>query len=151
MTGSPNSQAITYLKFIFNEGAGFTTTTTMHIQSFFVTVPDYMNLVYNSSYKGYTALSINQNPKIDILVFNPNGSTINSGDYLYFGDYAQDLIAPIAKKAALELYPQLRQDKDFMAEYKSEVEELVKIFGKIYPRTRKMNFGRTKLQRTSLS
>ena len=66
-------------------------------------------------------------------------------------DYAQDLIAPIAKKAAIELYPALRQSTDFMAEYKSEVEELVKIFGRVYPRVRKNNFGRTHLNRTSLS
>ena len=148
MTGSPNSQAISFIKFIFNEGAGFSTTTTMHIQSFLVTVPDYMDLVYNSAYKGYVTGS---SPKTDILVFNPNGSTTNSGDTLYFGDYAQDLIAPIAKKAAIELQPQLRQDKDFMTNYKEEVEELIKIFGKIYPRIRKTNFGRTHLQRTSLS
>jgi hypothetical protein len=148
MTGSPNSLAINSLKIIFNEGAGFSTTTTMHVQSFFVTVPDYMDLVYNSSYKGYVA---NSSPKTDILVFNYPIGTANNSDILYFGDYAPDLIDPIAKKAAVGLYPQLRQDKDFMGEYKQEVEELVKIFGRIYPRTRKMNFGRTHLDRTSLS
>lgn len=151
MTGSPNIQAITGFDFIFNEGAGFQKTTTMHVDSFFVTVPDYMDLVYNSAYKGYTAASINSTPKVDIINFNyPYSGTPNNGDYLYFGDIAQDLLDPICRRAAFNLYPQLRQDKDFMASYKADVDELVKIFGKIYPRIRKTNFGRTHLQRTHL-
>ena len=150
VVGSPNVQSLSEIQFIFNEGSGFTAAT-MRIDSFFVTVPDCMDLVYNSAYKGYTAASINSNPKTDILVFNYPNTSANNQDYLYFGDYAPDLIDPICKKAAISLYPQLRQDKDFMGEYKQEVEELIKIFGKIYPRVRKMNYGRTHLNRTSLS
>lgn len=150
MVGSPNATNIQYFAFIFNEGAGFTTTTTMHINFLFVAVPDFMDLVYYSSFKGYTAASLNLTPKVDIQVFNYNNSNTNTNDYLYFGDIAPDLLGPIAKRAAIELMPQLRQDVEFYNSYRQEVEEWMKIFGKIYPRRRTMNFGETKLRRTRL-
>lgn len=146
-TGSPVKTAINTIKIVFTEGAGFTTQQNMRINYLFGTVPDYMDLVYFSSFKGYTTGS---SPKTDINVFNYNGSTANNGDTLYFGDFAPDLIGPICKRAAIEMIPQLRQDKDFYTSYKQETEDWIKQFGKIYPRRRQMDYGSTKIGRTRL-
>lgn len=146
MTGSPSATDIATIKIIFTEGGGFTTTSTMHVNFLFAVVPDYMDLIYYSGYKGHVT-----NASTDILVFNPGGSLTNNSDTLYFGDYAPDLIGPIAKRAAIEIMPQLRQDKDFMGEYKEEVKEWLNIFGKVYPRKRTYNMGQTKLRRDTLN
>jgi len=147
MTGSPNSKAITFFKIIFNEGSGFSSVSNMRVDYLFVSVPDYMNLVYLSSYKGYVSGS---NPKQEIQNFNYNDPNANISDNLYFGDFAPDLIGPVCKRAALELIPQLRQDKDYYMSYKQEVEEWIRIFGRVYPRLRRIDYGKTKLKRSTL-
>lgn len=145
--GSPVASAINTIVITFNITSSYPAATKIRINDLFATVPDYMDLIYYSAYKGYVTGS---SPKTDILFFNYNNSTTNVADTLYFGDYAPDLIGPIAKKAAIELFPQLRQSEFFYEEYKKEIEEVFRIYGKIYPRKRAMNFGRSELRRDTI-
>lgn len=138
--GSPNSNAINELQFNFVEGTNFVAQQTMRIDNLRVVIPDYVDLIYYSNYKC------------------TNGNTsalqkdfVNTNDIALFGNYAPDLVGPIARRAALELMPQLRQDKDWFGEYKTEVADAVKMWGKTYPRQRIVNFGRSIIRRNQES
>lgn len=140
IVGSPKNSAINYVQINFVEGLTFTAQTSMRVDNMTLVIPDYVDLIYYSNYKC------------------TNGNTgalqkdfINTNDVALFGNYAPDLIGPIAKRAALELMPQLRQDKDWYQEYKQEVAEAIKIWGKTYPRQRIVNFGRTMIRRNQES
>lgn len=138
--GSPDSNAINYLAFNFFEGSAFVATQTMRIDNLRVVIPDYVDLIYYSNIKGTDALGVTDKTNFTAL-----------DDIALFGNYAPDLIGPIARRAALELMPQLRQDKEWYAEYKREVNEAIKLWGKTYPRKRTQNFGKSLIRRTQVS
>ena len=140
IAGSPDNSAINYVQIKFIEGTAFTAQTSMRVDNMNIVIPDYLDLIYYSNYK-----CTDSTGTVDKLNFT------SADDIALFGNYAPDLIGPIARRAALELMPQLRQDKEWYREYKIEVNEAIKIWGRTYPRKRIINFGRSILRRNQES
>jgi hypothetical protein len=97
---------------------------------------DSLIVVYWSAYKGTDSTGVTKK----ILLDTPS-------DICSFGSFAPDLLYPISLKAATILNPQLRADKDFQSMYRQDYEDVLKVMGRSYPRTRSINAGQTKLQR----
>ena len=138
IVGSPTDANITYARIDIVESGSFGSSTIsgFRIDNMYSTFPDEMTLVYNSKYKGTD--STGQTQKI---LFT------STTDIPAFGQYAPDLVDPIALRAAWILEPSLRADKDFMKIYYTECEERLRDFGHIYPRKRIVNFGQTVIRR----
>lgn len=134
--GSPNDAAITHCRIDFNEGAAFSTVSNMRVDKLYAVVPDSVDLIYASNYKGTSADGLTPKIKLD------------SGDDIpYYGAFAADLTDPIAMRAALMLTPQLRKNPEFYNLYIEEVKDMLKTYGKIYPRRRVVNAGKTILRK----
>ena len=58
-----------------------------------------------------------------------------------------DILDLIARRAALNLWPQLRNDKEWYAAYKEELREFMNDVGKRFPRKRTNAFLPTRLRR----
>jgi hypothetical protein len=138
LTGSPVDQTITSVRidFVENGSFGAGTISGFRIDNMYSVFPDQMTLIYNTKYKGTDTTGATQK----IFFDQPT-------DIPAFGQYASDLLDPIALRAAWILEPQLRGDKDFMKTYFDECEQRLKDFGHIYPRKRIINFGQTVIQR----
>ena len=138
IVGSPSDQDINFARidYIQNGSFGSTDVTGFFMDNMYLTFPDQMSLTYNTMYKGTDTTGVT----------NKVFFTANS-DIPYFGQYAPDLLTPIAYRAAYMLEPQLRADKDFMKEYKDECEEVLKIYGRVFPRQRVITLGSTRIQR----
>lgn len=139
VVGSPNTNDITFARFDLVEGTGFGSSTVsgFRIDDFYSTYPDELNLVYLSSYKATDTTGATLKVMVD-----------TDTDIMLFGNYVPDLIGPIALRAAYILMPQARGDKDFMAMYKQDCEDVLKLWGQTYPRQRTVNMGKTFLQRS---
>jgi hypothetical protein len=138
IVGSPNDQNITYARVDFIQSGAFGSSpiSGFRIDNMYSVFPDEMTFIYNTKYKGTDTLGTTQ-----LINFT------SSSDIPAFGQYAPDLLDPIALRAAWILEPQLRGDKDFMKTYFDECEERLKDFGHIYPRKRIINYGQTWIQR----
>lgn len=138
MTGSPNDQQINFYRFDYYENGSFGSTPIPYfrINDFNVFFPDDMNLVYYSQYKGTDSAGTSQ--KIMLTA---------ASDKPYYMQNFPDLLNPVALRAAYILAPQMARDKDFWAMYKTDCEEQLKMYGKIYPRKRIVNLGQTQLRR----
>lgn len=134
-TGIPIDNNITFIDIQYTEGVGFGTVPNFRIDDLYWTFPDAMSHIYYSAFKG-------THSSIPAVVLS------DVGDICYFGLFAPDLLNPIALKAAVMLRPNLLKDPDFTSMYKIECEEVIKVFGRVYPRKRtKDDFGKTYLQR----
>lgn len=133
VVGSPNIKNITQMQIEVVEGAGFgaSAITNFRIDDLYTVYPDYMDLVYLTSFKG-TDSSGGTNK---IFLTSP-------GDIPAFGSFVPDLIDPIAYRGAVILIPQLMNNPEFRKIYQQECEEIMNIFGKSWPRKRVVNLGR---------
>jgi len=138
ITGSPTDQNITFARidFIENGSFGGSPISGFRLDNMYSVYPDQMTFIYNTKYKGTDSTGTTER-----ILFTA------TTDIPAFGQYAPDLVDPIALRAAWILEPQLRGDKDFMKMYYNECEERLKDYGRIYPRKRVINFGQTWLQR----
>lgn len=138
LVGSPNDQAINFMRvdFVENGSFGGSTVANFRIDDFYFTVPDQMELIYLTNFKGTDTTGVTNR-----LFFTQNS------DIPSFSSFVPDLLMPIAFRAAYLLYPQLRADLQFMQEYKNECEAVLKEWGKVYPRRRVVNYGQTVIQR----
>lgn len=135
-TGSPNSKLINKITLTFYHSGSFTGITGMRIDDLYQIIPDYLDAVYYSAYKG-----------TDVTGDTPKILLTTASDIVSFGDYAPDLIMPIALKAATILNPQLRADKDFASLYKSEFTDHITLMSRTYPRQRQAGNAQTQLIR----
>lgn len=115
-------------------GAAFTTGT-FRFDQIFSTIPDYMDLFYRSNAKGTNAAGT--------ALQTLTAVTDVIGVCELFPDF-DDLIA---RRAAINLWPQLRADKDFMVMYKEELKEMMRDIGMRFPRKRTNKFLPTRLLR----
>lgn len=135
--GSPVSTQIQQIEVILNHGASFVPVSSFRIDHLYQANPDYMDLIYYTSYKGTDSTGLIQK----ILL-------TTDSDICAFGAYAPGLIGPIALKAAVILNPQLKADANFQQFYYADFNDQMKVFGKMFPRRRLTgNFGTTSLQR----
>ena len=128
IVGSPNPTNITKVAFMFGLGASFTSAADFRIDDVFTMFPDYLDLVFYSSYKGTNAAGTSNKIILDTLA-----------DIATFGSSYPDLIDPIAQRSAINLWPQLRGDKDAYALLKADLNENMKGFSKRLPRKRTQN------------
>lgn len=138
ISGNPNSQEITSYEFRYTEGAGFGSSAIpfFRINDFYLVFPDSMDLIYYTQYKGTSADGLTQKIILDDLTDLPT-----------FMQFYPDFLNMVALRGAYLLLPQLSGDKDFMAMYKSDYDEQMKDWGRIYPRKRCVNLGQTMLRR----
>lgn len=138
IVGSPTDSNITYCRFDFVENGSFGSSpiSGFRIDNMYSIFPDQMTFIYNTKYKG-----------TDTTGATSRINFTSPTDIPAFGQYAPDLVDPIALRAAWILEPQLRADKDFMQMYRAECEDQLRNFGRIYPRKRTINLGQTVIQR----
>ena len=113
-----------------------TTGSNFRFDHIFTTVPDYMDLIYRSHYKGTDTLGTTSRLNLSAVT-----------DILGVGELFPDIADLIARRASLNLWPQLRGDKDFMLLYKEELKELMRDVGMRFPRKRTNKFLPTRLKR----
>lgn len=135
---NPNSQEITSYEFRYVEAAGFGTSPVpfFRINNFYLVYPDSMDLIYYTQYKGTDSTGTVEKIILDSLTDLPS-----------FMQFYPDFLNMVALRGAYILMPQLAGDKDFMTLYKSDYDEQMKDWGKIYPRKRSVNLGQTQLRR----
>lgn len=135
--GSPDASAIKTIDIIFNHSGTFVPVSNMRIDYFYNINPDLLTCVHYTMYKGTDATGTTNKIILD-----------QDTDICAFGDIAPDLIDPIATRAALKLWPQLRGDISFWQIYKSDYDEVMKALGRVFPRTRSTgNAGSTEILR----
>lgn len=128
------TDTITKVEIEFDLGASFTTGT-FRVDHLFTTVPDYMDFIYRNNLKGETAAGTDL-------------ATLTSvTDKIGVGEMFPDIIELVAMKAAINLWPALRGDKDFMMMYRGDLKELIKDVGMRFPRKRKNKYLPTRLLR----
>lgn len=136
IVGSPSDININAIRIDFNEGIGFTNTPGFLVNNLYGVIPDRMEMIYASWNKGTDSSGATVKYNLD------------SGDDIpYFGSYAPDLVDAIAMRAAVSLIPQLRKNIEFYTTYQTEVKEMLSTYGKIYPRKRLINMGKTILRK----
>lgn len=137
MTGSPDDSNITYVKFHYDLGSGFTSATDFRLDWLTWTFPDKIDHVYYTSIKGTDTTGTTDKTQLTEL-----------SDILSFGSFAEDLINPIALKAAIYLAPSMRGDINFYQLYKQDYVDVIKLWSRRYPRKRiQNNHFTTKLRR----
>jgi hypothetical protein len=123
--GTPDSQMITSMVIVFKHSSLFAAFNNLRINYFYQVTPDLLTCSYWSQYKGTDSTGAVQKIILD-----------QDSDICSFGDIAPDLIDPIALKAALRLFPQLRGEQSFWQMYKSEYTDTLSQLGKTFPRGR---------------
>lgn len=137
LVGSPDPTNITEITIEFDLGASFTSAADFRVDYLFTAYPDQIDLVYRSKYKGVdTAGTVY---KIDLST---------DSDKLLVGEQFPDFAELIAKKAAMNLYPTIRGDVNMYSIMRTEFEDEMKNYGRIFPRRRgQVSYDRTRLQR----
>ena len=125
VTGTPDSTAITSISVIFHHSALYSGVSSLRIDYLYQVNPDYVTCMYWSAFKG-----------TDTTGATPKIMLDDDTDICYFGQYAPDLIEPIALRATLKLFPQLRGDQSFYTMYKQELDDALKTWGRVYPHQR---------------
>lgn len=126
--GTPDAHTITKIRIEFDLGAGFTTATDFRVDYMFTTYPDEMDLIYYSSIKGTDSTGATAKQLLD-----------TASDKVTIGEFFYDYIDVIARRAALNIYPQLRGDKEWYTTYVADLNDCIKTLGRSYPRKRTAN------------
>lgn len=135
-TGTPTiDQTITKMVIQVDLGAGLTSAVDFRVDHLFTAIPDYMDLIYRSSYKGKNATGTSLTTLTDVT------------DTIMVGDFFADFDDLIARRAALNLWPALRGDKEFYAMYKEEFKEFLRDAYMRFPRRRTNKYPVTRLRR----
>lgn len=137
LTGSPDPTAITRIDIEYDLGSGFTSAADFRLDDIFTSFPDEMDLIYYSQYKGTDTTGVT-NKKI---------LTVDT-DKLAIGEFFPDIADLIARRAALNLWPGLRGDKDWFATYRDELKDFIGDAGRKFPRKRVSKYLRTRLMRS---
>lgn len=135
-TGTPDLNAITQITIEFDLGAGFTSAADFLIDQLFTAYPEQMDLVMYTNIKGTDTTGVTEKAVLtsadDILLF--------SEDYDEFADL-------VAQRAAINIWPQLRGDKEQYMMLKQDFNDNLKTFGRKWPRKRIQGTYRHSLRR----
>lgn len=127
-TGSPDPSQITKIQIEFDLGSGFTSAADFRVDQVFTAYPDKMDFIYYSSIKGTDSTgTTNKTTLTDVT------------DILSISGQYEDLAEPIAQRAAVLLWPQLKGDKEQYLILKNELKENMKSFARRWPRKRTQN------------
>lgn len=124
ITGSPDETDITFIQIIYTLGVGFGTVPNVRLDWLYTSFPDEMDLLHYTNIKGTDA------DGDDISKITATTDNINLED---------DFIEPLALKATLYVFPQLRGDVNFMEIYKQDYTDMLKTWGRSRPRIRNQN------------
>lgn len=128
------TDTITKIEIEFDLGAAVTGSN-FRVDHIFTSVPDYMDLFYRSKTKGT----------------NSSGTSLSTftavTDILGVGELFPDIADLIARRAALNLWPILRNDKEWYQAYQSEMRELKQDVGMRFPRRRTNKYISTSIRR----
>ena len=127
--GTPDSTNITQIQVIFNHADTFVCEN-LRIDYLYQVTPDYLTLSYYSFYKGTDTTGATK--KINLS---------EDSDICSFGSIAPALLDAIALKAAMKLWPQLRGTTDFWQIYKADFDDVIKLYGRTFPRHRTTGMG----------
>lgn len=131
----PNN--ITKIRIEWDLESTFGSATGFRANLLFDTFPDWMNLGFYSSYKGADQTTLAEK----IMLTEPS-------DTVYIGDYFEDFVTLISERAALQLWHQLKGDKDAYTQLLAKFNDDMKTWGRVYPRKRTMiSTYRTQLKR----
>lgn len=122
---------ITFQNMVVNE------TYTLNLDNFGCYIPDYLECIYYSNYKG----------KDNAGSYVLNLNAVN--DVPLFDKVAPDLILPICLRAAFYLAPQLKMNTEFVTLFFQEAENTIKNLGRSYPRKRTIDYGSIEFSLTS--
>ena len=122
--GSPDETNITFVQVIYALDAGFGTVTSFRLDWLYTSFPDELDLLHYTTIKGTDSTGAN------ITKVTDTTDNINLDD---------DFIEPLALKATLYVFPQLRGDVNFMQLYQSDYTDMLKLFGRSRPRIRNQN------------
>jgi hypothetical protein len=136
IVGSPNSQQINTIKVEIVEGAGFTTTDDFRIDNMRTIFPDYLDLIYLTSTKGTDKTGVTPKTFLDQI-----------DDIPAFANFVPDVLEAVALHATVYLVPSIMSNAEFRTMYKNDSEEIMKIYGRSWPRKRIMTQGRALLRR----
>lgn len=135
-TGAPNiASAVTKIQISFDLGVGFTSAADFRVDQLFTSIPDYLDLIYKSTYVGANAAGT------PITKFGAVTDTVRICDY---SELFEDIIA---RRAALILFPGLRADVNFYQIYQSELKDITRDWGMRFPKKRNNRYLSTKLKR----
>lgn len=134
--GDPDPNAITKVVIEQQYDSALVSAVDVRFDNMYTVFPDEMNLVYLSNIKGTDSTGTVSKDTLDA-----------PSDILSFSDEYDDLSDVIAQRAAINLYPQLRGDKDQYLLLKQDFNENMKSFGKRWPRKRIQNVYQHKLKR----
>jgi hypothetical protein len=136
LTGSPDPSDINQIDVEFDLGAGFTTAADFRIDTLFTVVPDSLDLIYYTKYKGTDTTLATYKTTLNVVT-----------DKFLFTSTDEDILEVIAQKAAIILWPQVRGDKEQLMIQKNELRDNMKSFTKRWPRRRVQGTFKTYLRR----
>jgi len=128
------TETITKIEIEVDLGAAVTGSN-FRIDHIFTTVPDYLNLLYRSNVKGTTSAGANLTAFTAVT------------DIIGVSTLFPDIVDLIAKRVALQLWPQLRNDKEWYVAYQADLKEMARDVGMRFPRKRTNKFVNTRLVR----
>lgn len=123
--GTPDKTDITKIQIEYDLGSGFTSAADFRADYLFSVVPDELDLIYYSRYKGTDITGVTN--KVNL------GATT---DLLAFGNFVEDYMTVVAQKAALILWPQLKGSWEGYNALKADFNENMKTWSRTYPRKR---------------
>lgn len=123
--GSPNIKAINTIAVSFNLGVSFTSGVDFRLDQMFTAYPDKMNLIYLTDIKGYAIDGVTTKRKLDVAT-----------DILLFSNDYDDFAELVAERAAINLWTQLRGDKEAYMMMQSSFKNNASTFTRRYPRKR---------------
>lgn len=125
ITGTPDNTSITQISIEFELGLGFTSAADFRIDNIFTSYPDKLDLIYLSNVKGTDTTGATEKTTLD-----------NPTDILWYSDDYDDFTDLIAQRAAINLWPHLKGDKEQFMLLKNDYKENLKSFARRYPRKR---------------
>lgn len=124
ITGSPDPSNLK-IEVQYTLGAGFVSAADFRIDSMFSSIPDSVDLIYYTAYKGTDTTGVTKKTTLNLVT-----------DIASFSGMNDDLLEAIAQRAAINLWPQLKGDKDFFMLLQQDFQMNIKSFARRFPRKR---------------
>ena len=138
IVGSPDIKKVKFIRVdeMMSGTFGSVIVEDYRIDNLYTIMPDKMDFIYLTSYKGTDKTGATNKIFLDSV-----------DDICAFGNFAPDLVDVIACQTAMKLVPQVTDNADFRKMYKDDVKETMDVYGKKWPRKRVINHGRLILAR----
>lgn len=135
-TGTPVLTGITEIRLTYDLGSGFTSAADFLIDQLFTAFAEKMDFVMYTNIKGTDSTGVTEKNELTA-----------PEDLFNFTDDYDDYADLIAQRAAINLWPQLRGDKDQFMLLKQEFNENLRTFSRRWPRKRLQGHFRHQLRR----